>query len=122
MDDLAAVREREHTLVAAMLNSDVDALADLIDDRCVFTGPDGIVLTKQMDLAAHQGGLLKLTKLDTVERAFHQIDDKVFSTSKASLAGSFAGTSFAGTFAYTRLWTLTDGNWRVVAGQAAAIS
>jgi hypothetical protein len=40
---------------AAQLASDVDALDGLIEDRALFTGPGGSVLSKGDDLHAHGG-------------------------------------------------------------------
>ena len=121
MNAVTEVSEYEVRLLAAMLASDADVLADLIDDAVVFTGPDGAVLSKEQDLSAHRSGLLRLARLDPSETAFHPIGDLIVSTSKASLEGSFGGEAFAGLFAYTRVWAQRDGIWRVIAGQASAI-
>ncbi|MFM5917500.1 MAG: nuclear transport factor 2 family protein [Novosphingobium sp.] len=117
-----SVEALERRLIAAMLASDVGALDSLIDDRVVFTDPAGNVLTKSMDLAAHREGLLKLSKFDLSSLAFHQIDELVVSTSQAELVGTYVGTSFAGRFAYTRVWACTGSGWRVVAGQASQLA
>ena len=41
----------ERRLQAAQLAADADALDQLIDERLVFTGPDGVLYSKQDDLA-----------------------------------------------------------------------
>ncbi|MPZ83095.1 MAG: DUF4440 domain-containing protein [Actinophytocola sp.] len=40
-DHTESLRAAERRLQAAQLTSDVDALAELIDDEARFTGPDG---------------------------------------------------------------------------------
>lgn len=104
-----------------MLASDVSALSSLIDDGLVFTGPDGTVLSKDQDLSAHESGILKLSKLDLFDGRLHPIGETVLATTKADLAGTFAGISIDGTYYYTRLWSQASGQWRVIAGHAARL-
>lgn len=77
MDALSTVKASESRLLAAMLASDIAVLSELIDDRLVFTGPDGTVLTKELDLETHRSGLLKLTVLESLDTSFHSIENLV---------------------------------------------
>jgi hypothetical protein len=36
---------------------------------------------------------------------------------RMQVAGTFAGTPFAGTYRYLRVWARPEGRWQVVAGQ-----
>lgn len=117
-DDIRAAEER---LRLAMLSGDADALGALIDDRLVFTGPTGAVLTKADDLGAHRSGLLRLTRLEMLESQIHPEPGLAVVTAKAALEGSFGGTPFSGLFAYTRVWTKSSGGWQVRAGHCAMI-
>lgn len=117
----AEIARAEEALRAAMLAGDVTALSALIDDRLVFTGPDGTVMDKDQDLSAHASGVLNLTEIDLTEGQFHPVGDMVLATTKAMLAGTFGGMTIDGTYAYTRLWSRASGQWRVIAGQAARI-
>lgn len=121
MDIIAEIEGREDALRSAMVASDVAALSALIDEGLVFTGPDGTVLGKDQDLSAHDAGILKLSKLDLFDRRLHRIGDNVLVTTKANLAGAFAGTPIDGTYCYTRLWSQASGQWRVIAGHAARL-
>ena len=121
-EDLDEVRRLEKELRVAMLAGDAGALAALLDDRLVFTAPDGSLLSKQQDLAAHETGWLKLWAIDVTEASFHRVDAMVLTTTKANLSGSFGGTAFAGPFAYTRLWSRSSGRWCIAAGHASAIA
>lgn len=117
----AELARAEEALRAAMLAGDVTALSALIDDRLVFTGPDGTVIGKDQDLSAHASGVLKLTQIDLTEGQFHRVGDMVLATTKATLAGTFGDMTIDGTYAYSRLWSRASGQWRVVAGQAARV-
>lgn len=121
MTGMAEVEQMEEALRVAMLAGDVSALSSLIDDALIFTGPDGVVVGKAQDLAAHASGILTLSNLTLSDRRLHSIGEMVLVTTRADLAGSFAGTPIEGTFAYTRLWSRASGQWRIVVGHAARI-
>ncbi|KVD47826.1 DUF4440 domain-containing protein [Burkholderia sp. ABCPW 11] len=122
MDAIRTVIEPSETaLRAAMLANDVDVLDALLDDDLVFTVPTGQVISKEDDLAAHRAKLLRLDTLDVHEMRACAIDGMILTTTRATLAGHFDGTAFAGTFAYTRLWRRSGANWRVIAGHASQI-
>ena len=121
MDGVAEVERCEARLRSAMVARDVATLSMLIDPALVFTGPDGSVLTRQQDLAAHAEGLLKLSRLDLSDTRYTVIGDMVLVTTKATLVGRFADAVIDGLYAYTRLWRATGSGWAVVAGQAARI-
>ncbi|MDF3080018.1 nuclear transport factor 2 family protein [Burkholderia sola] len=122
MDAIRTVIEPcETALRAAMLANDVEALDALLDDDLVFTVPTGQVISKEDDLAAHRAKLLRLDALDVHEMRACAIDEMILTTTRATLAGHFDRTAFAGTFAYTRLWRRSGANWRVVAGHASQV-
>ncbi|MFI7708770.1 nuclear transport factor 2 family protein [Nonomuraea sp. NPDC049480] len=54
----------ERRLQQAQLASDVAKLDRLIDDRLVFTGPDGRHYTKQDDLELHRSGWQSMTRVE----------------------------------------------------------
>lgn len=81
------VRDAEERLRVAMLANDVAVLAHLIHDDLVFTGPDGAIVRKKDDLAAHAVRRLRLTRLDLQETSI-DVDDLVAKvTVRAILAG-----------------------------------
>ncbi|KWO45415.1 DUF4440 domain-containing protein [Burkholderia sp. MSMB1459WGS] len=122
MDAIRTVIESSETaLRSAMLANDVDVLDALLDDDLVFTVPTGQVISKEDDLAAHRAKLLRLDTLDVHEMRACAIDGMILTTTRATLAGHFHGTAFAGTFAYTRLWRRSGAHWRVIAGHASQV-
>jgi hypothetical protein len=111
----------EDRLASAMLAGDVAELGLLIDDALVFTGPDGNILSKSDDLAAHRNAVLQLKTLDRFDTAYRQIDEFICVTTKAHLSGTISGEAFSGTFAYTRLWRQCGEGWRVIVGHVAKV-
>ncbi len=122
MDCLTVIEPYEAALRTAMLANDVETLDPLLDDDLVFTAPDGQVLSKDDDLSAHRAKLLRLERLDLHETRAHAVGEMILTTTKAVLAGDFAGAPIGGTFAYTRLWRWSGARWRVVAGHAAKVA
>ena len=110
------VRDVEERLRVAMMTNHVAALADLIHDDLVFTGPDGAIVRKQDDLAAHAARRLRLTRLDLQDMSV-DVDDLVAKvTVRALLAGTFDGNVCDGSYRYTRTWRKEGGRWQVIAG------
>lgn len=119
--DAREVRDREEAPRLAMLAGDADALAALIDDDLVFTGPTGQVLTKDDDLSAHRTGLLRIERLDLFDTALHGMGAMMLVTTKTNLVGRFGEAPIAGVFAYTRLWSRSGDGWRVRAGHCSQV-
>jgi ketosteroid isomerase-like protein len=114
------VRDAEERLRVAMLTNDVAVLADLIHDDLVFAGPDGAIVRKQDDLAAHAARRLRLTRLD-LEDTTIEVDELVAEvTVRAILAGTFDGNVCDGSYRYTRTWRKDGSRWQVIAGSVSA--
>jgi ketosteroid isomerase-like protein len=113
----------EAELRQAQLDSDVDALARLIDDDLMFVGPDGSLATKADDLALHRSGTVRFTAHEPQALTWRPIaDDVVFVTLHARLAVLVDGQPFAGDYRYSRVWRRREGQWRVVAGHVSAMA
>jgi ketosteroid isomerase-like protein len=118
----AEIRAAEARLVEAIRASDVTAPDQLIHDRLRFIGPDGVVYSKEDDLARHRSGIQRITALDV-----HQLDiERHGSTTvvivDTRLEGSISGTPFAGRCRYLRVWQKIDDAWVIIAGQVGALA
>lgn len=119
----ARVLEAEEELRRAMLASDVAALDKLLAPELVFTSHLGQILGKQDDLAAHESGLVKVTKLELSDQRVLVCGDTAVVAVRAHLTGSYAGTPSEGDFRFTRVWSLSDqGEWQVVAGHSSIVA
>jgi ketosteroid isomerase-like protein len=112
----------EEKLRQAMLDSDVQALDELIADDLVFTMHTGLMFTKQDDLEGHRSGSEKLIKVDTDDLKVSHYGDCAVVTIKAELAGTFNGQAFAGIYRYTRVWVKREDRWQIVAGHVSQVS
>lgn len=113
----------EARIRAAQLGADVSALAELIADDVLFTGPDGRLGTKAQDLEAHGSGVIRFRDHVPEELRVRRVGADVAVTAlRARLAVEVAGSLVRGTYRYTRVWAREDGNpWRVVAGHVSEV-
>ncbi|AVT28576.1 DUF4440 domain-containing protein [Plantactinospora sp. BC1] len=119
---VAALREAERRLQAAQLASDVAELDRLLDERLVFTGPDGNHYGKQDDLRVHRTGEQVLTEVREEELTVLVSGDTGVSWFLGTLAGTMAGTPFTARVRYTRTWIHVDGGgWRLLAAHVSAV-
>jgi hypothetical protein len=116
----AALRAAERRLQAAQRTADTVALAALLDDRLIFTGPDGELYSKQDDLELHRSGQQRITRVDEEELAL-LVDGRAGVTwFLGTLAGQLRGEPFTARIRYTRTWLLDDEHgWRVVAAHVS---
>lgn len=111
----------EEELRFAMLASDVAKLDELIADSLMFIAPNGMIVTKQMDIEAHKSGLQKMTKLSPSEQQIKVYDNCAIVTVKMEIEGTYGDTSISGNYRYIRTWSQTNGALKVVAGSVVSI-
>jgi ketosteroid isomerase-like protein len=116
------LRKAERRLQATQLAGDTAALEQLLDDRAVFTGPDGKCYTKQDDLHLHRSRQQILTKVIEEDLTVLVEGRTGVTWFLGSLEGTFAGTPFAARLRYTRTWIHdNDHGWRIVAAHASPV-
>ncbi|MBB2947358.1 hypothetical protein FB565_007126 [Actinoplanes lutulentus] len=115
-DPVAALRDAERRLQQAQLTSDVEVLDQLIDDRLVFTGPDGNLYSKQDDLHLHRSGQQSMTRVHEEDLHVLVVASTGVTWFLGTVEGSTAGVPFAARVRYTRTWIHTDSHgWRLIA-------
>ena len=115
-----ALRDADRRLQQAQLASDVAALDHLIDDRLVFTGPDGKLYTKQDDLHVHRSGEQSMTRVDEEDLAVLVAGHTGVTWFVGVLEGALSGEPFRARVRYTRTWILDDSQrWRLIAAHVS---
>jgi len=118
----AEIIEVEELLRLAMLDSDVNALDELLAPELVFTNHLGQVLGKQDDLTAHQSGKFKIEVLTPSERRIEAVENIAIVTVKVHLIGSYEDTDFDNNLRFTRVWAFSSkGSWQVVAAHSSIV-
>ena len=119
---MESLRAAERRLQAAQLASDVAALDDLLDDRLIFTGPDGKLYGKQDDLRVHRTGTQVINTLHEEELTMLVAGETGITWFLGRLSGSIDGTPFEARMRYTRTWVRdTERGWRIIAAHASII-
>ncbi|GAA1948113.1 nuclear transport factor 2 family protein [Kitasatospora viridis] len=116
------LRAAERRLQAAQLAADADALDALLDDRLVFTGPDGRLYGKADDLELQRSGRQRLTRVAEEELTVLVTGATGVTWFLGTLAGAVDGQEFAARLRYTRTWVHADGGgWRLLAAHVSAV-
>jgi hypothetical protein len=114
------LRRAERRLQAAQLASDVPALERLLDDRLVFTGPDGNHYTKADDLQAHGSGEQSMTRVSEEDLTVLVDGSTGITWFLGTVEGALAGTRFSARVRYTRTWIHDGRDWRLVAAHVSS--
>ncbi|MDH0684207.1 nuclear transport factor 2 family protein [Achromobacter animicus] len=135
----AAIQDAEERLRQAMLSSGIAALEALLHPDLLFVNHMGWTVTREDDLDAHRGGLLKLHALDLSEQCILPRADCAVVSVLARIAGSYNGVPANGTFRFMRTWApdsgadaaagegagatpgATAGAWRVIAASSVMV-
>jgi hypothetical protein len=109
-----------------MLNSDVNALDELLAPELTFTNHLGLIMSKNDDLEAHKSGMLHIEVLTPSEQKIQFIGDVAIVTVRMHILGSYANTKSEADFRFTRIWALSSSGacdtWQVVAGHSSVVA
>lgn len=114
-DDERAVIEAERSLQAAMRASAVEELDALLHPALLAVGPDGRLVDKATDLAAHRDGIFKIRELAEEALRVTVTGDTGMTFVILNVRGTIAGEEVGGRLRYTRTWVRENGRWRVFA-------
>ncbi|MGE8422111.1 MAG: nuclear transport factor 2 family protein, partial [Sphingobacterium siyangense] len=108
------IAEAENQLFLAQLASNVDGLDLLLYDDLVAVAPDGQMLTKEMDLNAHQSKGMIIENASTEINEIRIIGDTALSVTTMTAKGKVMGTPLEGKFRYFRVWKRIDNTLKVI--------
>ncbi|HSU37845.1 MAG TPA: nuclear transport factor 2 family protein [Propionibacteriaceae bacterium] len=116
------LRSAERRLQLAQLRSDVAELDALVDERLIFTGPDGRLYGKQDDLDVHGQGRQVMSKVEQHDLRVIVAGQLGVTCFYGRLEGVLDGEPFAAQLRYTRTWVFDeDRGWQLVAGHASIV-
>ena len=119
MTDADSLKAADRRLQAAQLAADAGALDRLLDDRLVFTGPDGRLYSKKDDLELQRSGGQRSTAVTEEELTALVAGDTGVTWFRGRLAGRFQGQDFVAHVRYTRTWIRTADGWRLLAAHVS---
>ena len=116
------IQAAEDALKQAMLTSDVEALERLLADDLIFTNHLGQLMSKQADLEAHRSGAIAIESVELSDQNIREMNDGAIVTVAAHIVGQFAGSPFAETLRFTRVWqSVAPGQWQVIAAHSSRV-
>lgn len=110
------VSENEKRLLSAIKNNDIAVLDELLHEDLLFMVPDGLIVTKALDLEAHGSGNMNIETISAIEEQVNMIGDTAVVTVIIALKGNIFNQSVSGRFRYIRTWKLFDDKWKIIAG------
>lgn len=110
----------ERALQAAMRAGDVEELDRLLHPALLAVGPDGGMIDKAGDLAAHRAGIFSISELTEEEVRVTVLDDVAVTFVVLRIRGTIRDADVSGRMRYTRTWTRDSGAWRVIAAHISA--
>ena len=111
----------ERALQSAMLAGDVQELERLLHPDLLAVGPDGRLVDRAADLAAHRSGVFEITALAEEDLQVVVAGDTAVTFVVLRIAGEIEGSDASGRFRYTRTWTRDGTDWRVLAAHIAPV-
>jgi ketosteroid isomerase-like protein len=102
-----------------MRASDVAALERLLHPDLLAVGPDGALVDRATDLAAHASGRFHIERLDEAELEIREAGETAVTFVVLDVSGTIDGADVSGRMRYTRTWVRDGGGWRVLAAHIA---
>jgi hypothetical protein len=121
-DHTESLRTAERRLQAAQLASDIGALTELLDDALRFTGPDGVLYSKQDDLDGHKSGQQVLTRVEEEDLQVLATGHTGVTWFLGTLEGTVGGQPLLARMRYTRTWVHDQAGWRIIAAHASFLA
>jgi ketosteroid isomerase-like protein len=122
MSQLEQIQQVEHRLLQAMLTSDISELDALLSDELLVTGPDGKLVGKAEDLAAHRAGTIRIQAMLLQETTIKLLPDIAIVVVGMTMQGTFQAQPFAGCYRYTRVWSKQRGRWQIIVAHISPVS
>ncbi|MCX2495918.1 nuclear transport factor 2 family protein [Pedobacter sp. PF22-3] len=111
----------ENRLLAAIQTGDVEDLNELLHEDLLFNLPNGVTITKAMDMETYTSGKMAVNSIIPAEQQINLINDTAVVSVKIELKAVYNSQSIEGIFRYLRVWKVFDQEWKVIAGSCVAI-
>ncbi len=119
--DKNEIIQYENRLLEAIKAGDVVTLDKLLYDELLFISPGGQSITKQMDLASHRSGNMKVERLTPTFEEVRITGDNAIVVVVYDTRGTMLGNPIEGRFRYIRIWKQFDNGLKVIGGSCCQI-
>lgn len=111
----------EEELLSAMKAGDITVLEQLIHDDLVFNIPNGLTISKSMDIETYSSGVMKIFDIAIIERTVKSLDDFSTVAVTINLTAKYGDQVIDGKYKYLRVWKLFGKSWKIIAGSGFRI-
>ena len=112
----ATILNLEHQLIDAIRTGNIDFLEKVMHEELLFLAPNGLVVTKEMDLASHRAGHMRVDELLPHSENINILGDTAVSVMVYTTRGTMMGNPISGRFRYIRTWKEFPEGIQIISG------
>lgn len=116
------ITQLEYKLIAAITESDLAFLEEHLHDELLFIVPNGLTITKEIDLMAYQSGQMKVEKIEPYFEDIKLINDTAIVIVVYKTQGTLLGKQIDGEFKYIRFWKQFNNQTKIIGGSCHQLS
>lgn len=110
----AEIEVMEHKLVEAIKTSDLEFLDSVMDDNLLGIAPNGLIITKEMDMTSHREKTMIVEKVITHIDKIQVFGDTALVITTYETKGKMLGTPIEGKFRYNRVWKKINNQLKII--------
>ncbi|TGL24026.1 nuclear transport factor 2 family protein [Leptospira yanagawae] len=115
------IHNLEMKLIEAIKTSDVSFLETILNDDLQFIAPNGMLITKQMDLDSHRKKTMVVESINAKLEEIKILNDTAIVIIVYQTKGKMLGNPIEGSFRYLRIWKLMPNGFQIIAGSCTQI-
>lgn len=120
-DEIALLDAAESRFQEVLAENDLAGLDVFLDEDVRFVAPDGTIIGKEEDLAAHRSGVLVINEVTELRREVQVIGGVGITRVALHLFGVAGGIPLDADLVYTRVWRRDSDGWVIIAAHGSAL-
>lgn len=108
------IEEMESRLINGIKNNDIDFLSNVMHNDLLGVGPNGQIITKEMDLASHKAGTMIVEEISSTIDNIQIFEDTAVVIITYNTKGKMLGNPIEGIFRYNRIWKKFDNGLKII--------
>lgn len=117
-----SILEAERGLIEGIKKGDILYLDRILHEDLLFVAPNGMVITKQMDLDSHRRGDMVVDALVPTFEEIRILGDTATVVVVYDTKGTMLGNPIQGRFRYIRMWKEFGDGPRIVGGACSMLN
>ena len=114
--DKQRVEKAEQELINAMKSANIHELDKLLHDHLLFNLPNGLTITKAIDIETYATKTIQVEKINVIEQSINLIADNAVVTTVIKMKGKHLSAPIDGKYKIIRVWKNFPDGLKVIAG------